>query len=185
MNNIKLPVPLVCQSDYCACGAACLCAIHYYWRGGSKKYYFEKNFSDLLGRKPLKGITVSALLKATKRLKFKAFYKTNLTINDLDEFLRLGFTQILFMQGGGKNSIYKSEWKKGHAAVLVGLNSKYVYLMDPGFRQHYVRISIKTFLDRWHAYDGSSNAEHGAIIIADNNKIPVVRNLPQTVIDFY
>ena len=187
MKNIRLPVPLAPQSDRCACAAACLSAIYFYWRGGSKKYYFEKDFSDLLNREPNRGVLADDLLRAAKKLKFKAFYMKDLGTNDLEDFFSCGITALAFIQGGRPRSNYKSVWKRGHVVVPVGQNKKYVYLMDPAFKTSYVRMPVNTFLDCWHAYDNGTAEKHthSAIIIADLNGGPVFTNPPANIIDYY
>ncbi len=185
MKDIQLPIPLVYQSDSCACVAASLSAIYCYWRGyyTRNRRVFERDFSKALKRKIDKGVGVKNILNGAASLGLKAEYESNLSIADLEFLLKNGFTVMILMQCNTRKrpiKNWKKRWDYGHAVVLVGLNDKKIFLMDPLVRNSYAWLPIKDFLGRWHTIAYKNYDQHGAVIIAD--KKPAIKKFPPSLV---
>jgi len=171
MKNIRLPVPLAHQSDYCACVAASLSAIYYYWKGLNKNFYFERDFSKILGRKIENGTTTIKILNAIKKLKLRHKYEEAISLDDLKKYVEMGTTVMAFVQTPSRKppKDWNKIWNRSHAVVVVGMNSKRIFLMDPLYKESYIWMPIKEFDARWHdkcysTYNDKRNY-HSAVII--------------------
>src|SRR5277367_1131744 len=146
-------VPLVKQSTNFSCAAACFASILNYW---GKWQVDEKDLYDQL-HTTKDGTTSRNILNEAKDFEFRTVaYKRDLTIDNLKNLCRHGYTVILSVQGGGKDKSedWTKEWSDGHYIVLVDVREDSILAMDswPG---EYVEIPMKQFEDRWHDYSDS------------------------------
>ena len=45
---------------------------------------------------------------------------------------------------------WRDDWADGHYVVLVGLDSRFLYAMDPSVSAGYAYVPIPEFVERWH-----------------------------------
>jgi ABC-type bacteriocin/lantibiotic exporter with double-glycine peptidase domain len=85
-------------------------------------------------------------------------YRNKPTINDLKEYLQLGYTAILNIQAWGQydeHTDFEGIWEDGHYAVLVNIINDDIILMDRSIAGRYGRLSRSKFEAHWH--DWSDN----------------------------
>ena len=181
MKNIQLPVPIIGQSDRNACVAATSLAIYLYWKGENSKYGYEYEISKLLDRKLECGSYSEFVSNAFKKLRFKVKYETDLSIEQLQEYLKAGVTIMLFMQGRfrPKPKNWENIWNVGHAVALVGIRGEKIFLMDPRSHSAYVWLPIEEFLDRWHCIARIGSRDYGSALVISNSKPAAILKQPK------
>ena len=153
-----LPVPIVSQATDFSCGPAVLTSILYYWDvydGGEAALY------EPLQTTPKDGTEPAMLAKiAQKEFELEAKVKTNQDIGDLRRALRDGYTTIIDIQAWHEDEKrpkgpidWKNMWEDGHYVVVVGIDSTYLYVMDPSLHSGYGFIPLRELMDRWHDYE--------------------------------
>jgi len=89
-----------------------------------------------------------------KKRGFDAFGKENSTLTDLRREVRKGNMPIVLFQGSGTEEEI-ANLKGGHYAVVAGVGTKFIYLLDPGVDEDYgdgvgwYKLSHSTFDRRW------------------------------------
>ncbi len=99
------------------CGVASLKMVLEYF--GAKKT--EKELIKLAGASERYGTPVAGLLRAARKLGFQTFCKDNTNFSDIKKYLNKKIPVIV-------------DWfnkDDGHYSVVVELDKKYIYLMDP------------------------------------------------------
>jgi ABC-type bacteriocin/lantibiotic exporter with double-glycine peptidase domain len=129
-----LPVPHFRQSPG-LCGASALRAALAYWG----QEHTEQELAELSGSDPDIGVEAPGLVEAAKKIGFNGFYHDDADLDDLARYLDLGLPVIV------------NWWSEdeGHFSVVVGMDDKYVYMVDPEKNVHYSRVSIDDFSRNW------------------------------------
>jgi predicted double-glycine peptidase len=161
-----LRVPLVRQATEYSCGPASLEAILFYWKVSDTG---EQALYGLLKTTKEKGTEPLELADGAKHFGLDANYRTNLTINDIREYLDNGFTVILNIQAWPEEYekpkdgkvIWKDMWKNGHYIVLVGMDEEYAYFMDPSVASGYGYLTLPGLSERWHDLVGADEKTYG------------------------
>jgi uncharacterized protein len=166
-------VPLMRQSTFYTCGVASLQSCLYYWQVFDST---EEQLAIQCGTTEENGTPPENLVTVAKFYNLTAVMKENSTLKDLEIAINKGYTVILDVQAwdGEENVDWVNEWEDGHYVVLVGLDSDYVFLMDPSTGGTYAYVPRNEFVDRWHDYeilsDGSRREYvHTAIYIHGDN----------------
>ncbi len=184
-----LAVPLVYQSNDHTCGAAALASVLYYWSA------FDGKEEDLYGhvdaltgarvsvpaRKDLRtsssGTTPRRLEAVARAYGLDATFRRSLGVADLRAALARGATVILDLQAWADTSDYANEWESGHYVVLVGLDERFVYVMDPLGSGGYAWLPVAELAPRWHDDDGTPY-HGGAIVISGRSHLGAYPALP-------
>jgi predicted double-glycine peptidase len=126
-------------TDY-TCGPACLRSVLLYWKGAAPS---ELELARLLRTDPQIGTANARLVEAARELGLEAEQLTGLKPRDLRRLVRQGNTLILDWMDRGER----------HFSVLVGLDLRYIYLMDPwvdpGRPPEISRRPLRPFLRAW------------------------------------
>jgi len=109
----------------------------------------EAEIAKIAGASREKGTSKAGLIKAVKHFGFKAFSKTNSSLNDLRYFIKRKIPVIV-------DWFFEDE---GHYSVVVDIDKKNIVLMDPTLRKLliYVRrrkFSTEKFLRIWFDFPG-------------------------------
>ena len=148
-----LPVPLVRQSTGYACGAASLQAVLAYWGAFDGR---ESALYPILGTTEADGTPPEGLVKGAHHFGLEARMKEGCTLEDLRAALAAGETVILNLQAWreapSKALPWKDVWEEGHYVVLVGMDERHLYAMDPSVTAGYAFLPLTEFVDRWHDY---------------------------------
>lgn len=151
-----LPVPLVRQATSYSCGAAAMLAVFQYWGvyDGSESGLYER-----LGTTENDGTDPRSMARAARELGLKAELKEGLTVEDLRAALGRGETVVLDLQAWQSEddptpADYGDNWEDGHYVVLVGMDRRFVYVMDPSLgRGRYGYLTIEELPSRWRDYE--------------------------------
>jgi predicted double-glycine peptidase len=149
-----LKVPLVRQATTYSCGAAALLSVLFYWRvydGNESSLYAE------LGTTPENGTPPESIARVATRFGLTSQVKTGMTLSDLRGALARGATVILDIQAwrdpGGGPPAWRDRWEDGHYVVLIGMDERRAYVMDPSTAGGYGWIPLAELEDRWHDYE--------------------------------
>jgi predicted double-glycine peptidase len=152
-----LPVPLVRQATDYSCGAAVLLSVLYYWRvfdGREDELYVALHTTTSEGTAPEKIAEVARSFGLTADL------REGTTVADLRAALARGDTVIVDLQawheGTGPGFRWRDTWDDGHYAVLVGIDAKRAYFMDPSVPGSYAYLPVAELHERWHDYENRS-----------------------------
>lgn len=154
---LLLSVPDVRQSTGYSCGAACLLAVLNYW-GIDRE---ESDLIALLGSTPESGTRPGRIVAVATSLGLEASLSQNLEIADLKQSLASRVPVIVAVQAWeGYDAdgtwicvsppCWDTIWDDGHYMVVIGIDSRYVYLEDPSLLGTRGAIPIREFLSRWH-----------------------------------
>jgi uncharacterized protein len=147
-----LPVPLISQATPWTCGAASLMAVLIYFGVFDEP---ESSLDTDLGATPEEGVDPERLVAEARRYGLGAEVKTEMTLADLAEELDRGALVIVALQAWPSDPKVDPEtgWEDGHYVVVVGIDARRVYAMDPSVRTGYAYLSRDAFVRRWHDYD--------------------------------
>ncbi len=165
-----LRVPLVRQATHYSCGAAALLAILYYWDeydGNESSLYEPLHTTKELGTEPY-------MIEKVAREKFglEARYRTDVTVADLQRALDRGETVIVDLQAWPEKEPqdWRADWDDGHYVVLVALDTRRLYFMDPSTAGAYAWLPLSELEPRWHDVEEHDHQQrrlqHMAIFIA-------------------
>lgn len=171
-----LPVPIVRQSLPYSCGAAALLSVATYW---NKFEGDETELIEKLKTSPQHGTPPENILAAARELGLTAHLQEGMSFAHLRAALAVGTTVILDIQawpnGPGKVD-WRSEWESGHYAVLIGMDQRRAYFMDPSTLQGYTYIPLKELAQRWHDYEWVAGKKRiyyrAGIVIRGTEAIP-------------
>ena len=156
-----LRVPLFRQATGYSCGASSLEAILCYWGVFSGH---ESQLYPRLDTTPKDGTAPDKLAEGARSFGLTARMQEGMTLADLRQALARGTTVILNLQAWREDPSspkpWKDTWEEGHYVVLVGLDSHYLYAMDPSVSGAYAYLPLQEFLDRWHDYEDRTGTRH-------------------------
>lgn len=147
-----LQVPDVRQSTNYTCGAAALQSVLAYW--GIE--YREDRLVEKLGSTPDAGTPPQAIMKLSRELGLKAQLKEQLSLADLESYVKSGVPVIVACQAwrDEDSAEWSKEWQCGHYMVVIGIDPEKVYFEDPSLLGSRGYIGREEFLKRWHDVDG-------------------------------
>jgi predicted double-glycine peptidase len=148
-----LRVPLVRQATSYSCGVATLLSVLYYWNAYDGK---ESSLYDQLNTTPDDGTHPARIVAVAKSFGLKAGLVENMTIDDLRMALDRGETVIVNLQAwraATSTRAWSQEWEEGHYAVLVALDGRNAYFMDPSTPAAYTFVPLDELPQRWHDYE--------------------------------
>jgi predicted double-glycine peptidase len=147
-----LPVPLISQATPWTCGAASLMSALIYFGVFDDT---ESRLDTELGATPEDGVPPERIAVEARRFGLDAVVKTEMSLSDLADELARGSLVIVALQAwpSDPNANPETGWEDGHYVVVVGLDAKRVYAMDPSVRTGYAYLTRDSFVRRWHDYD--------------------------------
>lgn len=148
-----LRVPIVRQGTNYSCGAASLLAVMAYWRVYDGN---EKDLYGLLETTPENGTEPDKIENGAQVFGLQAELRENMALQDLSAALARGWPVILDVQAwsDSNNALpWRDRWDDGHYVVLVGMDARFAYLMDPSTAPGYAFVPIDELMDRWHDYE--------------------------------
>ena len=166
---VKAPVPIISQATSHSCGAAALMAVLVYFGA------FDGPESDLhipLGVTPEDGTHPDRIVDAARERGLVAEKRTGVGLDEIERALAGGAVAILAIQawpeGEGRHRLdWEATWDEGHYVVVVGLDARNVYVMDPSVRGSYGFIPRDELLRRWHDFEreGGRRVEYRRLAI--------------------
>lgn len=167
-----LAVPLVRQATHYSCGAAALLAVLYYWRafdGGEAELYGPLDVTEKDGTEP------DAIERVARAHGLVAAYRTGATVADLRTALAAGETVIVNLQAWRDRARgWDDDWDDGHYVVLVALDDRFLYAMDPSADAGYDYLPLDELPHRWHDVDRRQRKlERPAIFVSGRAHLPV------------
>jgi predicted double-glycine peptidase len=148
-----LPLPLTPQATDYSCGAAALLSVLNYWQ------IYEGNEEDLypiLETTREEGTHPRKIAEGAKLLGLRSEMRTGMRPEDLEAALSKGETVILDIQAWSdpdNTDAWEDRWEDGHYVVLIGMDSRNFYFMDPSVKTGYGYIPHGELMDRWHDYE--------------------------------
>lgn len=95
------------------------------------------------------------MIEVMSQYGLRVWKKTGTTFWDLATALRMGQTVILDIQAwrDDVNVPWKDRWEDGHYVVLVGMDRRNFYFMDPSTASGYTYIPAAELMERWRDYE--------------------------------
>jgi predicted double-glycine peptidase len=167
-----LPVPMVSQATPWTCGAAALMSALLYFGvfdDPESRLDAELAASDdpesrldaELAASPELGVNPLRMAATARRYGVDAEVRTGLTLDDLAAELDRRAVVIVAIQAWPSHPVvdWSAAWDDGHYVVLVGIDDRRVYVMDPSLRTGYGYLPRGEFLQRWHDRDSVDGRE--------------------------
>jgi predicted double-glycine peptidase len=176
-----LQLPVVHQETSYGCGAASLLSALKYWQAYSGS---ERSLYPLLETTPKDGTEPAKLVEAARKLGLRAELKSHAGLRDLKKALARGETVILDIQAWSdkrvSGSAWRDEWEDGHYVVLVGMDHRNAYVMDPSSDRGYGWLPLQELLVRWHDYEDrhGSREVNERLAILLSGKSPLKKGPP-------
>jgi uncharacterized protein len=152
-TTMLLQVPDVRQSTDYSCGASCFQAVVSYWGG---KDIGEGQLIELLnttlGETDRKGTTPNSIVQEAEKMGFRAEIRENLTLNDLRNSTKKGIQVIVGVQAWKDENQSWEMNANNHYMVVIGVDSKNVYLEDPWILGKRGYIPHDEFIEHWHIF---------------------------------
>ena len=154
-NSLLLPINRQATATYC--GVASLQTVMNYWQVYDGR---QDVLAELLGTTD-DGTKPENIVSVAQSFNLTASMKNGSALNDLREALSSGVTVILDLQAwtDQENVNWQEDWEDGHYVVLIGMNEKLIFIMDPSTAATYAYLPISEFLDRWHDYETGPEGE--------------------------
>ena len=138
LPNDVLPVPIHQQETDYSCGAASLFTVLRYWQVFDGK---ERDLYGPLQTDPKEGTEPPKLRDVAEKFGLKAELKTKLNVSDLRAALSKGQTVIVDIQAWREKATahipWEKDWEDGHYVVLIAMDDKYAFFMDPVLEDAY------------------------------------------------
>jgi hypothetical protein len=121
---------------------------------------------------PEDGTEPTAIEDVARSYGLWARYRSGWTVDELRAALSRRETVIIDLQAwrDDPERDWVDDWDDGHYVVLVGMDAKNLYLMDPSTPAAYAWMPIRELDERWHDLEGLGPAsrprEHMAITIS-------------------
>lgn len=182
----SLPLPLVRQQTGYSCGPAAMLSILKYWQGFEGN---ERDLYDIFKTSEEEGTHPLNLVAGARQFGLFAQFLEGMTLDQVRAYLKDGYTVILDIQAWTEegtnpdNVDWENRWDDGHYVVLVGMDRKYSYFMDPSMDGgKYGYIPNEELLRRWHDWEEEDGKRHDYYhegIIFKGNK-PFLTEVPTT-----
>lgn len=155
-------VPDVRQSTSYSCGASSLQAVLNYWGIDQR----EDELMDLLNTTPEAGTHPENITAVAASFGLKSALEENLSIDELKKSVNSKVPVIIAAQAWNGEYVnngtwvsvtpnnWDDIWEDGHYMVVIGIDSRNVYLEDPAQLGTRGVIPIEDFINRWHDYGG-------------------------------
>lgn len=143
-------MPLVRQSTSYSCGAAALQSVLGYY---GNEDYDESDLMKLLGTNPEWGTVLEDMAKFAEEQGLRTRIASNQTLAQLRAHIAKNQAVIIEAQAWQEDDIetpYPDDWESGHYMVVIGVDDKNVYFMDPSLLGSRGFIPAHEFLERWH-----------------------------------
>jgi predicted double-glycine peptidase len=179
-----LPVPLVRQATDYSCGAAALLAVLYYWQVTDQK---ESDLYEALHMSPSDGTPPMRIAEVARSFQLDARIAENQRLDDLRAAIAAGESVIIDLEAWHEGSgpvDWSADWDDGHYVVLVGMDERYAYVMDPSAAAGYGYVPLDELDARWHDVEtlpdgGSRRYVHTSIVVRGAKPL---RSLPGPLI---
>lgn len=154
----------VAQTTNFSCGAASLAAVLRYWKVWDGQ---ERDLWPALHTTSKDGTEPQPIAEVARAHGLDAAYRRDVTIDELRTAVARGETVILDLQAWAEKSVvWREDWDDGHYVVLVAIDEKRVYYMDPSEDSGYGQLPIPEFVERWHdAEVDGRKYQHMAIFV--------------------
>jgi len=171
-----LAVPIVRQASSYSCGAAALASVLYYWQvseEGEAELYDRLDTTPEMGTEPVK------LVELAHEYGLEASCHAGWTVAELRAALARRKTVIVDLQAWADEARdWAADWDDGHYVVLVGMDARRAYVMDPSSTAGYAWLPLDELERRWHDIEGRGPAmhpvEHEAIAISGDDPLTSV-----------
>jgi uncharacterized protein len=150
-----LQLPDIRQGTEYTCGVGAMQAVLLYWG----RDVGEEDLGDLLNTNPDTGTYPEDMVRAAKVMGLKAYFRDNLTLEDLESSLNQSVPVIVNCQSWRSPATigtYADDWWDGHYLVVIGMDEENVYLEDPYILGSRGYLSRQEFVERWHNLRGWS-----------------------------
>jgi uncharacterized protein len=145
--------PLVRQQTPATCGVASLTSVLYrferYERG-------ERPLAHELHSNPSFGTNVQDIVRVARAHGLTASWREHLRLSDVRRYLGQGYSIIVELQAWRGPASKAQPWRKveddGHYVVLMGMDRKNAYFMDPAVAGKYAYVPLKELRERWHGW---------------------------------
>jgi len=170
-TKILWNVPPVQQETNYTCGASAMQSVFSYYGQSFTEAYLAKE----LGSTPKDGTDHHKMADYAKKLGIKAEVKHNLRIADLAPYLEREQAIIIEAQAHGDRvgMDYTNIWDSGHYMVVIGLDEKNIYFMDPSASGNRGFLPIGEFMTRWHDLGHKNEKLYYTAIFFDAKPSPV------------
>jgi predicted double-glycine peptidase len=143
------PVPLIRQATPYTCGVASLESILAYYG----QEWREDKLAQELKADPENGTDYHEIMRFARERGLQVEAAENMTLDDLRRAAGQDRPVMVAIQAWSDHpEAYTDGWEDGHYSIVVGVDDKNVYLMDPSTIGNYTFIPIPEFLARWHDY---------------------------------
>ena len=149
---------MVSQATSWTCGAAALMSALLYFGVFDDP---ESRLDAELAASPELGVNPLRMAATARRYGVDAEVRTGLTLDDLAAELDRRAVVIVAIQAWPSHPVvdWSAVWDDGHYVVLVGIDDRRVYVMDPSLRTGYGYLPRGEFLQRWHDRDSVDGRE--------------------------
>ena len=144
-------VPLVRQQTGYSCGPAALLALLKFfgaWDGSEQQLY------PILETSSADGTLPEALATGAAHFGLGASVESDMTIARLRAVLASGRLVILEFQAWRSSEQLATRWRdlwtEGHYAVLIAIDARFAYFMDPSTQGAYAFMPLSGLEERWH-----------------------------------
>ncbi|MFO0578511.1 MAG: cysteine peptidase family C39 domain-containing protein [Polyangia bacterium] len=143
-------IPIVAQQTDYSCGPAALASIlrhHRVWKGRERELY------TLLRTHPEHGTLPEDLAAGARRFGLQAAVERNMTLERLRALLGERKLVILDVQAwpdDGRPLAWSERWDDGHYVVLIGMDERFGFLMDPSVEGAFAYVPLDELVARWH-----------------------------------
>lgn len=154
-------IPLVRQQTDYSCGPAVLASILTYFGAFSGD---EVALYGLLGTDPEFGTAPEDLLRGARHFGLQAELEQGMTLVRLRALVEQRKLVILDVQAwpdDGRKQAWSERWDDGHYVVLIGLDDRFAYLMDPSVEGSYAYVPLRELVERWHDFEPRPVANQG------------------------
>jgi predicted double-glycine peptidase len=147
-------MPLMRQGTYYTCGVASLQSCLVYWQVYDHP---EQFLAEQCGTTEEQGTPPENIVSVAQSYNLTAYMKEKSTLEDVQAAVKDGFTVMLDVQAWTYDDPttldWSQDWEDGHYVVFVGMDDKFVFIMDPSTAGTYGYVPREQFLSRWHDYE--------------------------------
>jgi predicted double-glycine peptidase len=167
-------MPMVEQTTNYTCGAAAMQGVLAYYGFSFTEDFLAKE----LGSTPKDGTDHVKMVEYAVKLGLQAEVKSNLTLKEVQSRIEKGDAVIAEAQAwqDDKPSAkpYPETWNSGHYMIVIGVDEKNVYFVDPsaGLKRGY--IPVEEFMPRWHDTDMKNQKLYQTAILFKGTPKPVI-----------